>query len=418
MKRVIIGLFLFLSILVGDNNLIEPILLEKSPNIWYKEKKEKISFPINKVWMDIEKNIIYPIHFDKEKFKALIKHKKQIISLYKDDNLTKSAYDAIDSFKEEDDEYLISQQWFLNRYGYIYITTPFTYTFIISSSSYEGGAHPIGSNEYYNYFYNSNKDINLKDFITDIEEFKKIALKFYKREHNLKANQPLTDDNWFENKFILGDFGLRGDGIEFFYGPYIIKPYSEGYTYFFVPYEAIRNLIKKDSLIYKLSKKDYFYRIYSTANGGFLIKIKKHKSGYLIKVDLIPYKDDFEKIWLSISFPNLPKAKIETIENRGFKKIKIYPKGSKIFNKNLKRNIKSKYTLYEGVIEEPIKYKRYSMQFILHSNISPKIFIRAVSKSYAKKKFVNWVNLFERGKSDSLIKKGEQGFNNFYLEIK
>jgi hypothetical protein len=54
----------------------------------------------------------------------------------------------------------------------------------------------------------------------------------------------LTEDEWFEERFILPEnFAFTSRGILFLYNQYEIKPYSSGLSTFLLPYEALRGII-------------------------------------------------------------------------------------------------------------------------------------------------------------------------------
>jgi len=56
-----------------------------------------------------------------------------------------------------------------------------------------------------------------------------------------------------------------------------------------------------------------------------------------------------KKSWLSISLPQIKSAsKVLHLEKKGFKSVKIYPKGSKIFNYQSQKIMRAKYLLVEG----------------------------------------------------------------------
>lgn len=118
---------------------------------------------------------------------------------------------------------------------------------------YTGGAHGNHGTQFINYNCKTQSEILLKDLFNNeqIKELTKIAEQVFRKNEGLKT----TDDYsnyFFENGiFILPtNFSIRKDGLLFQYGIYEIKPYVDGTTDLFVPFESIKSLITEGSTLY------------------------------------------------------------------------------------------------------------------------------------------------------------------------
>ena len=110
------------------------------------------------------------------------------------------------------------------------------------SSSYEGGAHGMYGTGYYQFDKRTGKELTLKDFVTDIKEFNRIAEKYFKKSQGIPANVSVGSkdhsfDFWFENdQFACNDnFYFDGKSIHFMYMPYEISNYAVGTIEFSIP---------------------------------------------------------------------------------------------------------------------------------------------------------------------------------------
>jgi hypothetical protein len=126
--------------------------------------------------------------------------------------------------------------------------------------SYLGGAHPNELVLYANFNSENGKRINLSDLFKDenIPELNTISEKIFRKEKELSAEANLEEAGfWFkENKFALNDnFGIKDDGLMFYFNPYEIAPYSMGPTEILIPYDEIKNIIKEDGLLFEAASR-------------------------------------------------------------------------------------------------------------------------------------------------------------------
>lgn len=123
---------------------------------------------------------------------------------------------------------------------------------------FTGGAHGNSGMYFTNFNSLDGKKLNLSDLLIASYEAKlnNIAEKKFRREKELGPEANLEEAGfWFkEGKFSLNEnFGIRNDGLVFYFNSYEVAPYSMGQTEIKIPYAEIKNLIKEDGLLFKVS---------------------------------------------------------------------------------------------------------------------------------------------------------------------
>ncbi len=117
----------------------------------------------------------------------------------------------------------------------------------MSNFSYTGGAHP---NTYVSLKIldkTSGKELKLQDIVKNTGSIKKLAEKNFREQYEILPNSSLNDQGfWFEeDEFTLPtNIGISNDGLEFYYNPYEIAPYSMGPSNILLPFSKIENLMK------------------------------------------------------------------------------------------------------------------------------------------------------------------------------
>lgn len=119
------------------------------------------------------------------------------------------------------------------------------------SSSYEGGAHGMYGTGYYQFDKRTGKELILKDFVSDIKEFNRIAEKYFKKSQGIPANVSVSSkdhsfDFWFENDQFAcnNNFYFDGKSMHFMFVPYEITNYAAGTIEFSIPLNKIEHLLK------------------------------------------------------------------------------------------------------------------------------------------------------------------------------
>ncbi|MFC5284769.1 RsiV family protein [Pedobacter alpinus] len=126
--------------------------------------------------------------------------------------------------------------------------------FIYTTYAYTAGAHGLATILYLNWDKKLQQEIKLDDLlIADYNnKLTAIAEKIFRKDEGLTETEPL-ERYFFENqKFALNqNFLITNEGLKFLYNPYEIKSYAEGTTELLIPYSAIKDLIKPNSIISK-----------------------------------------------------------------------------------------------------------------------------------------------------------------------
>ncbi|CAA6828178.1 MAG: Unknown protein [uncultured Sulfurovum sp.] len=168
-------------------------------------------------------------------------HIAPIVDKYFATNLKKNTLKNIQDLDED-----IAGQWYNERDIKLFSKTPHTYTLSDASSGYTGGAHGFYNLELDNYDIITKEKLTLPDlFLKDYNiTLHQIAEEHYKQLRGLKPTQSLTDDNWFDNIFLLADnFAITKKGLYFFYNQYEVQPYASGNIEFMLPYSKIHHLV-------------------------------------------------------------------------------------------------------------------------------------------------------------------------------
>jgi len=321
--------------------------------------------------------------------------------------ISSKIYSFIREFKKQDpkkmlkeefgnDDAYVNGNWYDNNYVSIYSILPNSFTIQEDEDSYLGGAHGLFSTYFYNYTPDGKK-IKLSDVVNNIKDFTKEVEKYYKEYYNIAQNTALSDIDWFEDKFVLAkEFALDRNGIFFIYNHYEIKAYGYGQTELLVPYSRVKKYINSKYLPKEEAKKIYNLNDYIKL---IVTKLPNQKLQLTLKVKS---PKNSKKAWVSMAFPAIySKSAVLNVKNSGFKKVSIYPKGSKIYNKKLHKAISSKYLLVEGYAKNWQKDIEKSINLTIKTNKKGFIDIRAV---FDKSEIPEYSNII-----------GQQGFDNFRI---
>ena len=339
-------------------------------------------------------------------------HISPVVDKYKADDLKMSTLDIL---KDMDGE--INGDWNNDSSIDLFAKTPSTYTLSTISSGYEGGAHGYYNESYDNFDIKTNAKLRLNDlFLPDTNQtLHEIAQTHYKKHFGLAPAQPLTDDEWFEDKFVLAqNFAITSRGLYFFYNQYEIKSYASGPTEFMLPYSKIQHLIDpKSALSFVLEGGRPFHAYF------------KQDDQMLIEVDAAVQPDGKVKItakmknlsfinrgWFSLSFPQLSNKNPKDSQlNEGFVKVNTYPKGSKVYNQELKKTVHSNYLLIEGEDNNWDYDKVNTITLTITPSASEKELILDIRGNLkSKEKTIMLPNEYDGVK-------GQQGFTNYRVFI-
>ncbi|MEO6682038.1 MAG: DUF3298 domain-containing protein [Ginsengibacter sp.] len=113
--------------------------------------------------------------------------------------------------------------------------------------AYTGGAHGNYGTTLINIDKRTGKKINLSDLLTtkEIDALPILLDQAARKQYVITDNSSLEENGFFVSEILPGEnFYLTSKGIGFFYGPYELKPYSEGEINLFVPFEALKGFQK------------------------------------------------------------------------------------------------------------------------------------------------------------------------------
>lgn len=132
-------------------------------------------------------------------------------------------------------------------------------TIISYHQSYQGGAHPIATNNFYTFDIINKKQLKVTDILnTNDTALLRIGQHFFKSNNNLEDTASLSDLGYF----IFGDgdnyeksaaygkfrfnnnFAITKQGIEFQYNPYEMAPYAVGAPSVTIPFSEIQPFLK------------------------------------------------------------------------------------------------------------------------------------------------------------------------------
>jgi len=124
--------------------------------------------------------------------------------------------------------------------------------------SFTGGAHGNEVVYFANLNSQSGKRLQLSDLLVPRykKEIDNIGEKIFRKDKALEAAENLEDAGyWFQdNKFTTNEnFGIKTNGLVFYFNSYEIAPYAMGPAELFIPYSEIKNLIKKDGSLIKVA---------------------------------------------------------------------------------------------------------------------------------------------------------------------
>lgn len=156
-----------------------------------------------------------------------------------------------DDFSKENAAY--AQTWFMDGKVEVIAQSPGYLSLLYTYVNYQGGAHPNSSFTYLNYNPLSHQEILLDSLIRpgSMPALTAIAEKIFRKNEKLSATASLKDGYFFENdKFSLNqNFSITSEGLKFLYNPYEIKAYVYGTTELLVPFAALKEIARPNSLL-------------------------------------------------------------------------------------------------------------------------------------------------------------------------
>jgi len=329
---------------------------------------------------------------------------------YKQKDLPRSVRETI----AENKDYLPHGIWDNTSRIDLFAVTPESFTLQKDDSGYTGGAHGYHEITYLNYAFGNNTPLTFDDLFTKDYNatLHHIAEKVFREYTGLAPSDDLTEDGWFENRFVLTpNFAITPRGLLFHYNAYEIKPYAAGHTVFLLPYFYLHSIIKPEGVLASYKKLPQKVKAKFSQNGLALLQVQaEHIHKQKVHIDIKLTKLSYLKhVWLSLSFPQIKNEHtIASIHVNGLQHPKHYPAGSNVFHIGRKKTVKSRYLLLEAENHSWEKGKTGHMNVTLHVPDSIHILrirIRAVLKEGKTLKTL----------PDYDGVKGQQGFYNYEI---
>jgi len=343
--RIFFIFIVFMATLLGHGNYepfykLKPHLLEDTS--CKKGKKAKLCF---------HKELKYP------NSNILPSSIKNVVDIYIDKALKiykgKTLADYLSDVDLDNDSYIFGTYEAIDHISLFDYNAPIV-TIVDEYYNFQGGAHGIGGRNFVNYDIDTKKELSLNELVDfNNSKFLKIAEIAYRQSDKLLPDENLMDAGWLENSFVLaGNFAVTTKGLLFHYNPYEIKSYASGMSEFIIPYykivpflrhKALQELATKSKKAKKITKE------VQIKNGNINFTIEQISTReFSIDIETFIYTD--KKVWFSLSFPQFKTSKnITNLHADSAKSFKLYKIGSKIYSKESKGVIKSRYPLLEAV---------------------------------------------------------------------
>jgi len=259
MKNSLAFLFLLLTISACQNGTDQKgkTVIAASDTLTYTYDSVRVnSKNIPKKVVDTPNAVIsYPV-FKNDTLNQFIK--RQVFNYFaKEEPVT--SYQAIaDSFIKGYDDFVSTnkdtqQAWFLIikinvlKQSENYLALKYIH------SDYAGGAHGNTTISFLNYNPKTNQEITLDSLIQTgkMATLTNIAEVIFRKNEKLNATESLEEKYFFDKgKFSLAqNFYVSNKGLVFLYNPYEIKAYAEGYTELIIPFEAIKNIARPNTIL-------------------------------------------------------------------------------------------------------------------------------------------------------------------------
>jgi len=295
----------------------------------------------------------------------------KITQKYMNKELKKLKQQDIYKFVDENIVRDMNSQWYEHDIYKILAFTPKTLTMSYTSSSFLGGAHGNETIIFTNIDRETSKELKLKDIIRKdkYKEFIKFVESFYRAKKGLKPNESLENAGWSENRFVLSEeFAITPKGLYFLYNNYEVGSYAMGQDSILIPYDKIKQFLSTR-----------YFDDKSLKEINLLAHTDKVKFEDLISLEVTQIDKNHLKIkasaknifgfdtkgYFSISFKEITTKTPIKLLHSDFDRFDIYYKGSKIYNQELKKAIKSSYLLVEAYTKKWKEKQSKEVSFII-----------------------------------------------------
>lgn len=200
-------------------------------------------------------SIFFPV-FKNDTLNQFIK--RQVFNYFAEEEVVTSYQDIANSFIKGYDDFVkenptTSQSWYLTIKINVLKQEPNYLSLKYVHDDYAGGAHGNTTISFLNYNPKTNTSITIDSLIQKdkMGDLMRIAEGIFRKNEKLSATESLEGKYFFDKgKFALAqNFHVSDKGLVFLYNPYEIKAYSEGYTELIIPFSALKNSAKPNSIL-------------------------------------------------------------------------------------------------------------------------------------------------------------------------
>jgi len=184
---------------------------------------------------------------------------QKVFNFFDEKEQSTSFQDIADSFIEGYDDFanksekVVEQPWSLMINIRVLRKSPTYLSLKYMHYDYVGGAHGNTLISFLNYNPTTNTSITIDSLIQNdkMQALIQVAELIFRKNEKLSTTESLEEKYFFEKgKFKLAEnFHVSDSGLLFMYNPYEIKPYSEGYTELLVPFSALKNIAKPNTIL-------------------------------------------------------------------------------------------------------------------------------------------------------------------------
>lgn len=141
-------------------------------------------------------------------------------------------------------------------HGFSLLSDKFLFSYGISRYVYMGGAHGLSTRNFFNFDLNTGKLLKESDiFNENYEETIKELIKIRIVEQSVEDSTmvPISNledtDYWVDAIKPNGNFYITESSINYVFNPYEIAPYSLGETEVILPFDRLKDILKKNTVI-------------------------------------------------------------------------------------------------------------------------------------------------------------------------
>lgn len=141
--------------------------------------------------------------------------------------------------------------WQIELSGDTVMTTAKILFYELGHYAFTGGAHPNSFTSFHAFDGKTGEEVEMKDFVADSVALLKVVEKKFREVEKLAPEANLEEAGYFllnHRFFVPANYVFTPRGVLFYYNPYEIAAYVRGAIEFTVPYEELKDIVKKDAV--------------------------------------------------------------------------------------------------------------------------------------------------------------------------